>query len=74
MKTVLYTTKIYKQSMNNYKIKRGYLLRPPGDMKFHEWAKGESEIFFNTRREILYLQAAMKCSIIIIIIIIITGM
>ena len=39
-------------------------------MKFHEWAQNESEIFFNTRREIMYLQVAMKCSIIIIIIII----
>ena len=26
---------------------------------FHEWAQQTSEIFSNTRREILYLQAAM---------------
>ena len=30
---------------------------------FHEWAQWMSEIFFNTRREISYLQAAMSCSI-----------
>ena len=26
---------------------------------FHEWAQGTSEIFFNMRREISYLQATM---------------
>ena len=30
---------------------------------FHEWVQRTSGIFFNSRRESLYLQAAMECSI-----------
>ena len=48
-----------------------YITWPRGDRKFlfecwkifHEWAQRTSEVFFETRKEISYLQAAMKCSI-----------